>query len=509
MDALGGGRSAGRSRHGTVNWLLEHPVWTDEDLADAGVRVTDSPFVTVGGGLASFALVDVLRIAGVPADHLRVIGPNALPHDNYRYLCESSGLMPDDRLRSDSGSRIDNIWGWPSYALEEAWRERSLRPLWQVLTEPILSEYYTPRTRDVYAGVEREARRIGWDGMRQHGCVSVVRRRRSGGYFVLLDGVSGPEAVRTGLVHLAIGYPALRFLPDLREFRSRYAGDVRFVHAYEPHAHVYRTLAERGGTVIVRGAGIAASRVLQRLADDRERTGAPIDIVHLFRRHVDAGSAGLVGRRRGGDGFTYQPFNFAKSAGGGQLHRRVRALEGAERAAYLRALSGTTTPARRMWQRQLRRGRRGGWYRPVEGGLAQVRPETDGGLLASGWDADGGKLSIHADFVIDATGLDGDVSGHALLTDLLEHSGVRPGPLGRLDVSPRFEVRGTRSGAGRVYASGPLALGGYLGPVDSFWGLVYAAIAIADDLAEQGFCRRVGPVRSVRSWWRWMRGATP
>lgn len=503
MDTSVVGRRVGRPRHVAGDWLLEHPVWDDEDLAAAGVEVTDSPFVSVGGGLGSFALVDVLRVAGVSTEHLRVVGPNPLPHDNYRYLCESSGLLADDRLRSDSGSRIDNIWGWPSYALEEAWRERTPRPLWQVLTEPVLSEYFTPRTRYVYDGVAREARRIGWDAMRQHGCVQVVRRRRSGGYFVLLDGVSGVSAVRTGLVHLAIGYPALRFLPDLREFRTSFPGDVRFVHAYEPHEHLYRLLADRGGTVLVRGAGIAASRVLQRLSDDRDRTGAPIDIVHVLRPAV------AVPGRAGGDGFTYQPFTFAKSAGGGQLHRRVRSLEGSERAAYLRSLSGTTTPARRMWQRQLRSARRDGWYRAVSGELTSVRPDADGGLVASGRHPDGGKLSIYADFIIDATGLDGDVGQHALLADLLEHGGARPGPLGRLDVSSSFEVRGTRSGAGRLYTSGPLALGGYLGPVDSFWGLVYAAISIADDLAAQGFCRRIGPWRSLRSWVRWMRGVAP
>ena len=40
---------------------------------------------------------------------------------------------------------------------------------------------------------------------------------------------------------------------------------------------------------------------------------------------------------------------------------------------------------------------------------------------------------------------------------------------GRLATDRNFEVDGTRSGEGRVYAVGMLAQGGYLAPVDSFW----------------------------------------
>jgi hypothetical protein len=67
-----------------------------------------------------------------------------------------------------------------------------------------------------------------------------------------------------------------------------------------------------------------------------------------------------------------------------------------------------------------------------------------------------------------------------------------------------FEVRGTRNG-GRVYASGSATLGGYFPGVDTFLGLQIAAQEIADDLARQGFCRRLTPGRSTSQWWKWMR----
>ena len=56
-----------------------------------------------------------------------------------------------------------------------------------------------------------------------------------------------------------------------------------------------------------------------------------------------------------------------------------------------------------------------------------------------------------------------------------------------------------------MYASGTATLGGYFPGVDTFLGLQIAAQEIADDLAAHGFCRRMGPMRSVHQWWLWAR----
>jgi hypothetical protein len=116
---------------------------------------------------------------------------------------------------------------------------------------------------------------------------------------------------------------------------------------------------------------------------------------------------------------------------------------------------------------------------------------------------------IAADFVIDCTGLEADISEHRVLADLLEHSGAGRNPVGRLDVERTFELRGTSSGTGVAYASGAATLGGYFPGVDTFLGLQIAAQEITDDLARRGFCPKIGPGRSVSQWLRWARNQQP
>ena len=83
-----------------------------------------------------------------------------------------------------------------------------------------------------------------------------------------------------------------------------------------------------------------------------------------------------------------------------------------------------------------------------------------------------------------------DIREHRVLADLLDHSGAGRNPLRRLDVERTFEVRGTRSEPGRLYASGTATLGGYFPGVDTFLGLQIAAQEIADDLAARASARR-------------------
>jgi hypothetical protein len=91
-----------------------------------------------------------------------------------------------------------------------------------------------------------------------------------------------------------------------------------------------------------------------------------------------------------------------------------------------------------------------------------------------------------------------------VLGDLLAHGGASRNPLGRLEVERTFELRGAASGDGRLYVSGAAALGGYFPGVDTFLGLQIAAQEIADDLARRGACRRIGTVRSIAQWLKWL-----
>jgi hypothetical protein len=107
--------------------LIDSPVWTDEMVHRAGIPVVDVPLVTIGAGIGSFQLILHLRIAGVPTSAIAVLGVNDLPWQTYEYLTRVSQIPRGERLRSDSGSTPDNIWGFPSYALREAWHGKKGR----------------------------------------------------------------------------------------------------------------------------------------------------------------------------------------------------------------------------------------------------------------------------------------------------------------------------------------------------------------------------------------------
>jgi hypothetical protein len=494
--------------------LLATDIWTDVMLADAGIPVHEVPLVTVGAGIGSFVFCDFMRIGGTPAKDIAVLGSSATPWETYEYLTRVSQIPRHEVLRSDSISCPDNIWGFPSYATREAFAAKGARgfiaPLFQKTTESVFTDYFTPRAGQVFEGLQREADRIRYWDMLHRGQVRMVRRRRDGGYFTILTPAAGTSptkriAFQSRHVHLSLGYPGVRFLPDLQAYRQTTGDYSRVVNAYEPHEHVYEELLRRGGTVVVRGSGIVASRVLQRLMDDVEKKGAKTRIAHLFRHYIDGPQGPNPWMRRpGANGFAYQGFNFTRGSWGGQHTARLQHMEDPnERAAFSRAIGGTNTPRRKYWQRQIARSRRAGTYRTYEGVVKDVIP-GDNGMVRTRFDTAQGVVELEANFVVDATGLEGDIAENRVLADLLEHSGARRNGYDRLDVDRTFEVRGTRSGDGVLYAIGSMTLGGYYAPVDSFLGLQYASLRVMDDLAARGFGRRLGPARSASQWIRWM-----
>lgn len=509
-------REAARSRPDHLTEELIHTdIWSDALVARSGMPVYDVPFVTVGGGIGSFVLTDFLRIYGVPASAIRVLTGLDYPWQTYQYLTKASQIPELERLRSDSSSMPDNLWGFPSYALREARVEKTLAPLWNVLTEPILSNYWTPRAGTVFRGLQAEADRIDYWSLVAKGQVRMSRRRYEGGYFTVLTPPEGAAptrrvAFRSRWVHLAVGYPGVKFLPDLQDYRARHEDYTRVVNAYEPHEQVYEELRRRPGIVVIRGNGIVASRVLQRLIDDRDFHGARTTIIHLVRNYIGgAHGPSIFMRRPGADGWAFQGFNYPKSAWGGQLWQKFRTLEGEDRAKLYDVIGGTNTPKRKSWMEQLRRGRAEGWYKVHVGTVSEVMPGPDQTVVTRvTTKTDNGqslKLEIPAHFIIDCTGLEADIAEHRVLADLIDHSGAGRNPKGRLDVERDFEVRGTRSGTGRMYATGSMTLGGYFPGVDTFLGLQLSSREVADSLADQGFVKKMGPGRSLSQWIKWMR----
>lgn len=497
--------------------LLEMPEWSDDDIVRHQLPIVDTPFVSVGGGMGSLAMIDTLRIAGQPTEALTVLAENRIPSETYEYLANNSQIPRHERLRSDSSSTMDCIWGWPGYALREAVADKKIGPAATVFAEPILANYYTPKAGQVYESVRREATRIGWDHMLRTGIVRTVRRRREGGYFVVhtpedQSGAvpGGPKlrvAYRCHHVHLAIGYPGVKMLGDLQAYRETHQDWRRVVNAYEPHLHTYEEMLRRPCTVLVRGAGIVASRVLQRMIDDRDQRGAQTRIIHLYRNYPDGPQGDKATFRRPVlAGWAKQGFNFPKAAWGGQLRDDLEGLEGDERSKFIDAMGGTNTAPRKDWEEQLERGAREGFYRQLIGTVKSVVPaDGNAGIRTVIADKQGGESFLDADFIIDATGLEAGIEEHRVLRDLLQYGGARKNVKGRLDVERDFTVRGAQSGTGRLYASGSITLGGYYAGVDSFLGLHYAALRIADSLAENGFGKKIGPLRSTSQWWKWAR----
>lgn len=481
------------------------PVVRASDITTTGRRIVERRFVTVGAGLGSLAMVHLWRLAGVDDQDLCAVGPLASPSDTYEHLATNSQIPRSERLRSDSGSTIDAIWGWPGYALRESIGQRTPTQALRVLTEPVLAEFFTPRADQVYRSVHRETNRVGWNRIHQPGWVRMIRRAEGGGYWVIVDSLEdGPLAIAAEHVHIALGYPGVALLPDLQAFRIEHpdAGH-RVVNSYEPHSYVYDELKQRKRTVLVRGSGIVASRVLQRLLDDVELHGAETEVVHLFRNYVD-GPQGSTRRfrRRGGRGCAYQAFNYPKASWGGQLRAKLETLDGADRAKLIDAMGGTNTAPRRAWRRQLRRHEATGAYRQERGVVRSVNSIEDG-VQTVVHRPDGSEVTIDAAYIVDATGLQSDPTTHPLYADLIARSGARRNPKGRLDVGPSFEVIGTESGSGRLYASGAMTLGSTYAGVDSFLGLQYAALQSADHMARLGAIPRIGPWRSARGWAAW------
>ena len=53
--------------------LIATDWWTDQLVERSGIPIFDVSFVSVGGGMGSFVLTHILRVAGAPKDSIRVL----------------------------------------------------------------------------------------------------------------------------------------------------------------------------------------------------------------------------------------------------------------------------------------------------------------------------------------------------------------------------------------------------------------------------------------------------
>jgi hypothetical protein len=478
-------------------------------------------FLALGGGLGSFAWVNYLRICGVPASQIAVIGQEATPYGRFERLCTYSQIFGEERIRSDSGSRPDNLWGWPGYAVQEIgelvrqgrWGEAG-RIFWQILSEPTLSESYAPRAKMVFTTLEREMGRIGWGRMLRQGEICGVRQTDDGRYVVAMipQGENAPHFIIAPYLHLALGYPGIQLTPETQAYRQSYRDMRLVVQAYEAHEHIYEALARHGGILLLRGRGIVASRILQRVDEIRQETGRSIRVIHLLRTPLTEDTVYGLARRPARYHWQRQPFNWPKAAFGGDLRAVLEEATAEERQVLFATWGGVTTSERRDWLDVVARGGREGWYQLCFGTMVGMRPNGRKRLITQFRDYDSNdEMRLVADFMIECTGLNSELGLHPILADLRERYSLPQNLTGQLAVMPNFEVTGLRNSLGQVYMAGTMAFGNAFAPVDSFMGLQYAAQRSVDGLIRAGApgLHYLNGLASLRQWWRWWQGVAP
>ncbi len=492
-------------------------------LGQTGLPVYTTTYALLGGGWGSFIMADNLIIHGVDPGAIISLGIYPEPFKRYQTLARNSQIPPHERLRSNSESTPDNIWGTPGYAAREAWQSfwtghwgNAIQVLWQVLGEPSAAQTYTPIAGEVFASAAREAKRIGWDNIWRFGRIRAIRKTDDGRYAIAYsqsdDQQHSYAILLANYIHLATGYPALQFLPDLQEYRERTGDFEHVINGYESHDYVYQRLEQYGGVVLLRGRGIVASRLIQRISEARAKN-PNIAILHLMRTPITMGHTWRGATRPVIHHVEIQPFNWPKGCWGGEQRAYIEKADEETRLGLMADWGGTTTAQRGDWVRLVERGIQEGWYKIEFGDVIGVERAPDDRIAtrirAKG--PFGGTTDLIADYIVDATGLDAKVNRNPLLQDTVNHYGLYVNKLGRIHVTNDMEVPGMRNGPGRFFAVGAMTLGGPLAGADTFLGLQAAAAVIVEHLikATSPGVRRLGPFRSLYQWTKWVRKVAP
>jgi pSer/pThr/pTyr-binding forkhead associated (FHA) protein len=487
-----------------------------DDIHATGLKVETVEYGTIGGGFGSFAWVDLLRIAGVKEVNIAVLSPEKSVHGRYRQLCLNAHVSDRERLRSQSDACPDNIWGFPSYGVREALRKigrgqflPGLQILWQLLTEPLLENSYGPVDEQVLQAVDREAARIGWKKMLRYAMVQTIRQTTDGRYALLYSQGDRYAILVSRYLHLATGYPAVEFLPDLQDYRQRTKDFQSVVNAYEPHDHIYEQLGAKGGTVLLRGSGTIACRILQRIYWlRRNHPQQQIKVIHLWSKDTDIDRTTAVAQRPVNLNYQIQAFEWPKACWGGEYKMRLAVATTEQQQQFFLGWEGATIPQRRDWQKMLVGGISKGWYQQVIGQVKKVTSQPPRLAVA----LQDKPSPLFVDYIIDATGLAGSVMDSQLLADLVQQYQIPLNSRGQFTVGDNFAIDQLNNGSsGRVYASGITAAGNGYGPVDSFLGLQYTALATVHDMTDRGASalRKLNGLQSLAQWWRWMANRPP
>jgi pSer/pThr/pTyr-binding forkhead associated (FHA) protein len=489
-----------------------------EAIRRSGVLVRETEYLACGGGMGSFVWVDMLRIAGVKPENIKVLSVQDKPYKRYESLLKNCQIPRHKRIRSGSDSCPDNIWGWPGYALRDTWKSffsgqvaAALGFLWQVFAEPVYADTYTPRGKDVFESMDRESDRISWGKMLEYGSIRSLRQTEDGRYCVAYSTSQQEDGNHQFLlakyVHLCTGYPAIKLLEDLEKYRQQYpeeTGNKRtVVQGYEPHDHIYQQLEKKGGTIVLRGSGIVASQILERLYEARKIQGN-IQVIHL-NREPRKGNQFEQAKRYVENDWEFQPFNWPKGTWGGDMRTILETADPLRRRELLQGWGGTTTASRKKWRDIVRQGIAQKWYEIRYGVVTKLERNSQGQVITHVV-TNRGQQNLTADFVIDCTGLISDPLESPFLKDLILHYDLDFNPEGRFHVENNFEIKKLRNDRSRIYGAGIITLGGPYAPVDTFLGLQYAAHRSMEALAAAK-APGVRYIEGIYSLWQWLKWA--
>lgn len=421
----------------------------------------EKKFVTIGGGIGSFCYHSALRIHGVASNDIAVITPHKKPYHQFKIYCDEIDL---DKLRSDSSSRPDNFWGFPGYGLQKAIHLikqgeilKGLRILFQLFMEPFLVSYYCPTPNDVFKAINKEAKRTDWDKSLHLGKALSLSKLDNGQYEVRFEDLkSKKHSIIAEHVHLALGH-------GLSNFNA--------------NKNIFSNIKSKGGTVLVRGRGTSAARMIARLLEIKSKKR--IEVVSLHRNELPDYADSRRLKQRQFMNWRIQQFNWPKSAFSGELMEKVR--EAGTRKYFPQWGLPSTTPDKK-WISLINKSIKEGRYKIVFS-----------------------ENNIKADYIIDCTGFNENPKLNKFYHSLIRKYNLDLNYLGNIKTGRNFEIEKLCSYNGRVSISGVGSAGSFYGPVDSFFGHQFAVSTIIKNTPS---IKPLSTIDSIKQWFKWVKNET-
>lgn len=421
-------------------------------------KMLKKKFVLVGGGIGSFCFYNCLRIHGVPQKDIAVVSPHKKPYHQLKMYCDNIGLTKNERLRSDSGSRPDNFWGFPGYGLSEIIDNLkkgiildSAKIALQLFCEPVGFGYYSPKAKQVYKSLDSEAKRTGWNKSLVSGKALSLNKLPNDMYQITYKN-SKRRKIIANYVHLSLGH-----------------GKVKKNSPYKDNKKIVQ-IKKNGGKVLVVGRGATAAKVVEKLLS--AKTKKKIEVISLHHGQLGENSDFRNIKQKNLLSWRLQQFNWPRVSFGGEYK------DLSELNIFWKNIWGapSTAPDKR-WIKLIKDSVRNNKYKIV------YKKEK-------------------ADYIIDCTGFDED-NYNSFYKRLISKYNLILNQEGGIQLGKNFEIEKLCGYRNRVFVSGIAARGNNYGPVDSFFGQQFAALSAINSIPE---IKKLTIEDSLKGFIKWIKG---